>query len=122
MFLTLYAATHQCIMTNIQNCVTFFGVFFFNLKLANYHKAHIKTKIKSKIKKFYYRLICIISYFISIFIFLTCRKVVEALKHRVSNYPDLLPEISFLEQFFIDHMPLLTPTTVISCEHSLCLK
>ena len=31
--------------------------------------------------------------FISIFILLTRRKATEALIHRVSNYPDLLPEI-----------------------------
>ena len=32
-------------------------------------------------------------YFISIFILLSCRKATEALIHRVSNYPDLLPEM-----------------------------
>ena len=32
--------------------------------------------------------------FISIFILLTRRKATEALIHRVSNYPDLLPEMS----------------------------
>ena len=34
-----------------------------------------------------------IFYFISIFILLTCRKAMEALIHRVNNYPDLLPEM-----------------------------
>ena len=34
-----------------------------------------------------------IFYFISIFILLTRRKAMEALIHRVGNYPDLLPEI-----------------------------
>ena len=33
-------------------------------------------------------------YFISIFILLTRRKATEALIHKVSNYPDLLPEIT----------------------------
>ena len=32
-------------------------------------------------------------YFISIFILLTCRKAAKAQIHRVSNYPDLLPEM-----------------------------
>ena len=32
-------------------------------------------------------------FFIFIFILLTCRKAMEALIHRVGNYPDLLPEI-----------------------------
>ena len=37
--------------------------------------------------------ISIYFYFISIFILLSCRKVTEALIHRVSNHPDLLPEM-----------------------------
>ena len=34
-------------------------------------------------------------YFICIFILLTRRKATEALRHRVGNYPDLLPECNF---------------------------
>ena len=42
---------------------------------------------------FVYFLLYFYYFFISIFILLTRRKATEALIHRVSNYPDLLPEI-----------------------------
>ena len=60
---------------------------FYQIWLYNYAKLNNLIIIITYLMYYYY-----VSR-ISIFIFLTRRKATEALIHRVSNYPDLLPEM-----------------------------